>query len=253
MKSYTLIGCGGTGSMFIAPVLAYLNSWHNNNDEPWEFNVVDGDAYESKNLSRQMFDPSFVGVNKAEALASMYPQYPIRAIPKFIGEHELENLMEEHSTIFIGVDNFSLRALVEARAIKLRNCIVINAGNEMHDGNIQLWVRENGRNKTPRLSFCHPEIAYFGSEDRSAMSCLQVSQLPGGEQLIIANMAAAQNMLSMLWRYHTGLWKEKTSPTEIQFDLQAGVVDHINMRLRKGWGKNKATVRKIQVRASTAT
>lgn len=239
MKTYILIGAGGTGSHFIAPALAYLQSLHGNKGEDWEFLIVDGDSYETKNLTRQVFDPSLTGMNKAEALASMYAHYPVRAIPRFVGAEDLAILMEENSTVFIGVDNFSLRALVEAQALKMKNVVVINAGNEMHDGNVQLWVRAGGKNKTPRLSFCHPEIQFISSEDRSAMTCLQVAQLPGGEQLIIANMTAAQLMLNMLWKYHTGDWKQDNAPTEIQFDLKQNAFDHIDMRKRLGWEKNK--------------
>jgi hypothetical protein len=243
MKKYVLIGAGGTGSHFIAPGLAYLRSLHDKKNEEWELVIVDGDAYESKNLERQIFDPSFTGMNKAEALVSMYSHYPVRAIPQFVGEEDLKTIIGEHTTVFIGVDNFSLRALVEQRALKLKNCIVINAGNEMHDGNVQLWVRSGGKNKTPRLSFCHPEIAYISDEDRAYMSCLQVSQLPGGEQLIIANFTAAQNMLLMLWKYHNGDWKKEKAATEIQFDLKNNVLDHIDMRQRVNWEKN--TVGKV--------
>jgi hypothetical protein len=239
MKSYIMFGAGGTGSNFIAPALAYLNSLHTQRNEEWEFLIADGDNYETKNLARQIFDPRFTGMNKAEALAGMYSRYPVRAIPRFIGEEDLKVLMEEDVIVFIGVDNFSLRALVEQRALELDNCVILNAGNEMHDGNVQLWVRENGKNKTPRLSFCHPEIKYSGPEDRSAMTCLQVAQLPGGEQLIIANMAAAMNMLTMLWHYYDGTWKGKNAPTEIQFDLKESSLVPIDMRQRKGWAANK--------------
>lgn len=240
MKTYILFGAGGTGSNFIAPALAFLNSLHTSQNTEWEFLICDGDSYESKNLERQIFDPSFTGVNKAEALASMYPHYPVRAVPRFIGAKDLETLMDDGVTTFIGVDNFSLRALVEQRALKLRNCVILNAGNEMHDGSVQLWVRENGLNKTPRLSFCHPEIKYTGADDRSNMTCLQAAQIPGGEQLIIANMAAAMNMLNMLWHYHQGTWKNKGVATEVQFDLKEISLVPIDMRLRKGWAKNKA-------------
>lgn len=233
MNKYILVGAGGTGSHFIGPALAYLKSYHSHNNEEWEFHIVDGDSFESKNLNRQMFDPSFVGINKAEALASMFPQYPVIPVPKFIGAQDLTRLMEEEALVFIGADNFSIRALIEAQALMMKNVIIINAGNESHDGNVQLWVRRGGKNKTPRLSYCHPEIKYLNNEDRSTMTCAEVSQLPGGEQLIIANMAAAQHMLAALWRYHTGTWK--TGWTELQFDLLQGNVDHIDMRQRKNW------------------
>lgn len=234
---YILIGAGGTGSHFIGPSLAYLNSWHMNQGGEWLYTIVDGDNYEEKNQARQMFDPRFVGLNKADALASSYSQYPVQSLPRFIGEEDLQDIMEDGSVVFIGVDNFSLRALVEHRAYQLRNVIVINAGNEMHTGSVQLWVRENGENKTPPLSYLHPEIKYISDDDRSYMTCMQVASMPGGEQLIIANMAAAQHMMTALWRFHTGTWKEGW--TELQFDLEAGQVEHINLREIPNWERDR--------------
>jgi molybdopterin/thiamine biosynthesis adenylyltransferase len=234
---YILIGAGGTGSHFIAPVLAYLHSWHNNQGGEWDLILIDGDNYEHKNLERQMFDPQFVGLNKAEALASMYSRYPVQAIPKFVGAEDLKLIMDEGCVVFLGVDNFSVRALVEQRAYELEDVTIINAGNEKDSGSVQLWVRENGENKTPPISYLHPEIAYSSSDDRSNMTCMEVAQMPGGEQLIIANMAAAQHMMTALWRYHNGSWKDGW--TELQFDLSAGEVQHIDMRLMRNWERDR--------------
>src|SRR5690349_3542877 len=117
---YTLIGAGGTGSHFIGPVLAYLNSWHNNEGGEWNFTIIDGDSYEAKNLERQMFNPQYVGMNKAQALATAYSQYPVQPIAQFVGEHELRQIMDEGSVIFLGVDNYSVRALVEKIAYDLK-------------------------------------------------------------------------------------------------------------------------------------
>lgn len=231
---YVMIGAGGTGTHFIRPALAYLDAWHSQNSQEWDFTVVDGDTYESGNLSRQMFDTKYVGTNKATAVAEMYKQYPISAYPHFVGLDNLQSIIEEDSVVFITADNYSVRSLIEQVGHLRSNIVVINAGNERHDGSVQLWVRENGVNLTPRISYLHPEIKYVGEDDRAAMSCMQMAQLPGGEQLIIANMTAANHMLSALWRYHTGVWRE-SGWTEIQFDALTGKVDAIDMRERRNW------------------
>ncbi len=232
--SYVMVGAGGTGSHLIRPLLAYLDTWHKNSGGEWVLTVIDGDNYESGNLTRQMFDSSYVGINKADALVDMYRGYPLRSVPKFIGASDLDDILEDGSIVFLTVDNYSIRALVEQKAQEFDNITVINAGNERHDGSVQLWVRENGENKTPRISYLHPEIKYTSADDRSYMTCMQVAQLPGGEQLIIANMTAAQYMLTALWRYHSGTWREG-GWTELQFDLLNGQVDHIDMRQRRNW------------------
>lgn len=228
-----LIGAGGTGSHFIGQALAYLKAWHENKNEEWEFIVADGDVYEDSNLNRQLVRPEFIGRNKAVAMAEQYNNYPIRAFEGYIGRKNASMLLSEGAIIFIGVDNYSLRALVEEYALRLDNIVVVNSGNERHDGSVQIFVREGGENKTPKLSYCHPEIKYQKRHDRSEMTCAQAARLPGGEQLIIANMASALYMLTALWRVHSGEWTNGW--TELQYDLQAGKVEHINMRERRNW------------------
>ena len=233
IKSYILIGAGGTGSHFIAPALAYLDSYHRNAGTEYQFVVIDGDNYDSGNLERQLFTPGFVSSNKAEAMAQMYNRYPVIPVGRFIGKAELSEMFQDGDTVFIAADNHSIRALVQDRALELQDCVVINAGNELHDGNVQLWVRENGENATPKLTYMHPEITYIAADDRAPMTCQQAATLPGGGQLILANQQAASWMLAALWRYHTGAWREGW--TELQFDLEAGTVHHINMRERRNW------------------
>lgn len=233
MNRYVLIGCGGTGSHFIAPALAYLHAYQLNKDRDWQFTVVDGDHYEYKNLERQLFDPNFVGQNKADSMKEMYGRYPVISLPKFIGKDDIPGLIPEESVVFLGVDNYSVRALVIEHAMTLKNIVVINAGNEKSDGSVQLWVREGGKNATPILTFCHPEIEYKSDQDRSAMTCAQAALLPGGEQLILANFSAAQGMLHALWRYHSGAWKNGW--TELNFDLEKNLTEFIDFRERKGW------------------
>lgn len=232
-----MIGAGGTGSNLIAPALSYLHAHQQNKDEAWEFHIVDGDNFEYKNLERQLFDPAFVGQNKADALAAMYERYPVISVPKFIGKDDLNDLIPEHSTVFICVDNYSIRALLVAHAQKRKNITMINAGNEKSDGTVQVWIREKGKNMTPPFTFCHPEIAYKSDDDRSAMTCAQAAQIPGGEQLLLANAQAAQLMLHALWRIHTGAWT--TGWTEATFDLEANLVEYIDFRERRGWKTHK--------------
>lgn len=235
MKTYIQIGAGGTGTHLIGPLLAYLDAHHAELGEEWQLVVIDGDNFDSGNLSRQLFEPGFVATNKAEAMAQMYNRYPVIAVPRFIGKDDLQTMVNEGDTVFICADNMSIRALVQERALELDNVVVINAGNEMHDGNVQLFVRQHGRNETPPITFLHPEIHYIGEEDRQPMSCQQAAALPGGGQLILANQQAASWMMAALWRYDTGAWR--TGWTELQFDLFEGKVDHIDMRPRRGWAR----------------
>ena len=236
MKTYIQIGAGGTGTHLIGSILAYLETHHRTDGEEWQYVIIDGDNFDLGNLERQLFDPGMTSQNKAESMAQMYNRYPVIAVPRFIGRDDLQTMFGEGDTVLICADNHSIRALVQERALELENSTVINAGNEMHDGNVQLFVRRDGKNETPPITFLHPEIVFVAEDDRAAMTCQQAAALPGGGQLILANQAAAGHMLEALYRVHYAP-SVPLNWTEITFDLMAGTVHHIDMRERRGWAR----------------
>ena len=64
-----LVGLGGIGSQLLPPLVRYLAC----RPEPRPLLVlVDGDAYEPGNRTRQIFPADAIGSNKAEALAEAY-------------------------------------------------------------------------------------------------------------------------------------------------------------------------------------
>jgi hypothetical protein len=232
-----MVGAGGTGTHLIGSLLPYLDRHHRDAGTEWQCVIIDGDAYDAGNLERQLFDPTFVTTNKAEAMAQTYARYPVIAVPRFIGRNDLQQMMDENDTAFIAADNHSIRALVQERALQLRDSTIISAGNELHDGNVQLFVRRNGKNETPPITFLHPEIVFLDEEDRSGMSCQQVAEMPGGGQLILANAAAALHMLTALYRLHYAP-SHKLDWTELQFDLLGDTTHYLDMRKRRGWARN---------------
>lgn len=232
MQTYIQIGAGGTGTHLIAPALAYLESHHRDLGTEWQYVIIDGDAFDSGNLSRQLFDPSYVATNKADSMAQMYNRYPTIPVPRFIGRDDLQTMFSDGDVVFICADNHSIRALVQERALELQNATVINAGNEMYDGTVQLFVRRDGVNQTPPITFLHPEIVYIGAEDRQPMSCQQVATMPGGGQSILANQQAANWMMAALFQLHTN---PTLAWTELNYDLMTNTVHHIDMRERRGW------------------
>jgi len=237
MQTYFMVGAGGTGSHLLPALLTYLRAFHQNADDP-EYQVViaDGDAFEEKNLARQLFEPGMVKYNKAEAMLHMYPGNPIIAVSRYIGEADIQKMIQPGDIVLICADNFSVRRLIVDWCKTLPDTVVINGGNEKHDGTVQLWVRENGENVTPPLTYGHPEIVYRAEDDRAPMTCAQAAELPGGEQLILANQASAHHMLTALWRFHTGNFRDGW--TELVYDLMAGQTQHINMRERRNWAVN---------------
>lgn len=244
MNNFVMIGAGGTGTHLLRPLVAYLRATYPDGD--WLLHIMDGDAVEPKNLERQLFSPAAVTMNKANAAASeMADDGHVRAIPDYLSEENMARIIQENDTILICVDNFTVRKRIEDHCLTLSNITVINGGNEKYSGSVQLWVRENGENKTPRLSYMHPEVAVKVGEDRAEMTCAQAAALPGGEQTLIANALTAVYMLTALWRAaHRRYELSRRQPpseatwTELQYDFEKPYVEHTDHRLSKFWNKS---------------
>jgi molybdopterin/thiamine biosynthesis adenylyltransferase len=239
MRNYIMIGAGGTGTHLLAPLVLYLNSHHS--DGEWILHILDGDVVEVKNLERQLFDDRDVAVNKAEAAAAHFSSGRVRGYPEYLNEENISKMILDGDTVLICADNFTVRKRIEDHCQTLANVAVINGGNEKYSGSVQLWVRTNGEDLTPRLSYLHPEINNQGP-DRAAMTCAQAAALPGGEQTIIANLQSAVWMLTALWRMHTlifipevGQEPQPKTWTELQFDAIEGTVEHIDQRMSSFW------------------
>lgn len=249
MQTYLMVGAGGTGTHLLPALLAYLRAYHGNQltldpldtetpiERETEYQVViaDGDVFEPKNHVRQIFEDGLATVNKAEAMLQMYPGHPIIAVSRYISQADIEQMVQDGDCVLICADNYSVRSLIVDHVKTLDNAVVVNAGNENFDGSVQLWVREGGENKTPNLTYGHPEIRFIAEDDRAAMDCATIARLPGGGQTLLANMTAATFMLLAVQRWHSRTFE--TGWTELQFDLLAGQVDHINMRDRRNWAR----------------
>ena len=147
-----VVGCGGTGSRIIPPLVQLLKTGTNSLN-PQLF-LVDGDVVEHKNLSRQNFITPDIGRNKSQVLAERYGQaldFPITYIPDYIVKGNLSNLVDSHSQnqglnlrlrnsrkiIILCVDT------VEARRHVLENArygdVIIDSGNEDSYGQVSIF------------------------------------------------------------------------------------------------------------------
>jgi hypothetical protein len=241
MNNYVMVGAGGTGTHLLRPLYMYLSSYHLPAD--WMLFVLDGDVVEDKNLLRQSFAPGDITFNKALAAARMLQDdFHVRPFPEYLSEENIARFIKSGDTVFICADNFTVRKRIEDHARTLDNITIINGGNEKWDGSVQLWVREKGKDVTPRIGYLHPEIAIAIGEDRAEMTCQQAAALPGGEQTLVANLTSATWMLTALWRKHTNghVLSRKQEPgplswTEVQFDALHGTVEHIDQRMSSHW------------------
>lgn len=154
LQDVVVVGCGGTGSRVIAPLIQLMKTAPNAID-PRLF-LVDGDLVEHKNLSRQNFIEPDVGHNKAKVLAERYGQafdFPVTYVPEFLkddntplsrmvslcaSEQHSDCVMRNTRKLFIlCVDS------IEARRIILNKVkpgdVIIDSGNEDSYGHVSIF------------------------------------------------------------------------------------------------------------------
>lgn len=198
IKRIVVIGCGGTGSILIPQLARFIASTKKFGGK---LILADGDNYEASNADRQSFNPAFLGKNKAEyqalVVSSLLPEFSnnIEFMPKYLSKSDIESLIEDDCVVINCVDNNACRKFVEDKCLTLEDVIHICCGNDLRSGQVQIMMRTQGAQITPSI---YKESPIFNSDndDRSVMTCEQMAELPGGGQLICANMQAATMALN---------------------------------------------------------
>lgn len=207
-----LIGAGGTGSFLYPALIRFLNTTKREDGREYTLTVIDGKLVAEEKLYRQLFSLDHIGNNKAAALVEQYDHDPavIIALPDYLRPENIQ-VLPDGAYVLIAADNFPVRARIEDWCGNLTNATVINGGNEMTDGSMQIYLRRDGVDVTPRLSQGHPEILQLDRDDPATLSCDAIAALPGGQQTIIANMMSATAILNGLRHV---LQMEKALPAE---------------------------------------
>jgi hypothetical protein len=226
-RTYDLVGAGGTGSILYPLLKRYLTTYEKTSGEPFRITIIDGKEVAAAKLDRQLFEGRYSGSNKAEALVAQYQDDPkvVIAVPSYLNDQNIGGI-RNGDVVLIAADNYPVRARIERHAATLDNITVINGGNEMRDGSLQIYMRRKGKNVTPPMSRGHAEILEDDKRDPAALSCEQIAALPGGEQTIIANMMSATAMLNGLHMVHT--WERPKKDRPAHFELQEEVFFDLN-------------------------
>lgn len=211
MKEISIIGLGGIGSLLVGAISRYEESLR----EAATINLVDGDEYEIKNLDRQEFNE--IGKNKAttkkQELQTRFRNIIFNDHPVFITENNVNEFVKENSIVLLCVDNHKTRKIVDMAADRLQDVILISGGNELIDGNVQIFVKKGGEKITPSLSDYHREIDNPEDKLPTELSCEEL--MHSEPQLLFTNLGVAT---CMTWAYRNAL-SDNFKYSEIYFDI----------------------------------
>ena len=200
MLEIKAIGIGGIGCALLPFLCRYLQY----SGEGARLTLIDGDRFERGNAARQAF--SGLG-NKAEVksreLAREYEALSFRSVSEYVTEDNVARLIGEGEVVFLMVDNHASRHLVSRHVSSLADLSLISGGNDYADGNVQVYVRQGGRDFTPSLTRYHPEIASPQDRNPAALSCEEL-MAAGAPQLLFANLMVASLMLNAFYALRQG-------------------------------------------------
>jgi hypothetical protein len=196
-----VVGCGGTGSILVEP-LARLLAYHKNGTR--QIVLMDGDKFEKKNLTRQLFDPKFVGKNKAQVTAERLTGISsVRVVPSYINQisfvaqmMSLEDPAKMCPLVITAVDNHASRKAIIAGLdeMPIQDFACLIPGNELAHGRVSVYLKYKGQKATPHPFDNYPEIRE--PKDRIPGGCQK--EAPSTPQLISANMGAAFTCLQLV-------------------------------------------------------
>jgi len=168
-------------------------------------------------MNRQLCFPEDVGKNKATAVAERYSSFPNLLVideylrPENFPEYVLRLDPRELHLFVCAVDVDASRKLFLDTISVLDNYIFVNAANGYSTAQCSLHVRLNGKDLT-----VHPFERYDNiSNPTDVMPGGCAAETPSVPQLLVANFAAAQSALLMVYC----LLEDLQMPDEIYTDL----------------------------------
>lgn len=211
-----LIGVGGIGTA-LAPFLARY--FQHNRSLKARITLVDGDAFEPENRARQEFARlGNKAVVKAEELARAFPSVPVRALAQFVAPDNIAAVVRAGDTVLLAVDNYATRRLVSKHCEGLDAVTLISGGNELTDGNVQVYLRRNGADASRPLTYLHPEIENPADLLPTDAGCERLIAT-AAPQLLFTNLAVASAMLGALY----AIIEQGQAPyDELYLDLPSG-------------------------------
>ncbi len=113
-------------------------------------------------------------------------------------------LLGDHCGLFWVLRSWLQKAisyhLVSRRCEELSDVVLISGGNDFTDGNVQVYVRQDGRDVTLPLTRFHPEIAEPKDKSPAEMSCEELAA-GAAPQLLFMNLTIASAMLNAFYAW----------------------------------------------------
>jgi molybdopterin/thiamine biosynthesis adenylyltransferase len=204
-----VIGLGGVGGI----VLQYLTVFLKSLDRPVRLVLIDGDRFEVANSRRMVFQTigNKAEVKAKEIVAWLGPcEVSVVAVPQFVTTENIAKLILPADHVFLCVDNHPTRKLVSEHCGRLSSVALFSGGNEGVDpprergtyGNVQVYLRRDGRDLTVPLTRFHPEIANPTGKAPGEASCAELAV--STPQILFTNLAVASAMLNAFFAYTCG-------------------------------------------------
>jgi hypothetical protein len=222
--SVKVIGLGGVGSIVARYGAVFLASLGRN----CCLTLIDGDKFENKNASRMLFGS--YGYKAKVVRKELLPRFndstlAITAVTEYITPKNIDWLIQTGDIVLLCVDNHATRKLVSDHCAKLRNICLISGGNDGVGkdstgrtrrgtyGNVQIYVRKNGKDITPSLTKFHPEIEHPADKLPNELNCTDL--VISTPQILFSNLQVASSMLNTLLLFMSGA----THYGELSFDI----------------------------------
>jgi hypothetical protein len=204
---FVVVGLGGVGGLVLRLLVPFL---HYEGDDATVL-CADGDSFEPRNRARMWFEDLGPKANVlAEELARDYgDRVSLIPVPHYVTPQRAASLIREHDVVFCTPDNHATRRLLERRCARLSDVALFSGGNDdVEDGssgtfgNVQVYLRAEGRNVTNPLSTFHPEIRKPGDRVPGA-GCAATA--PSAPQLLFTNAAVASALLGAFYAWRQGV------------------------------------------------
>ncbi len=220
-SSCHVVGAGGTGSILLEPLVRLL-SYHKNGTK--NFVVYDGDSFEDRNGVRQLFDPIFIGENKATAAAKRLEAIcNISAVPEFVRRWEFKRYVEDYALnqadsaraalVILTVDSESARHEVIKDLDELDPYLdfaCVLPGNDFHTATCLWYSRVKDKIRPVHPFDVATNYAQPGDQPRGSCGYQAVTS----PQLVNANFASALMTMEVVY----ALLEDKPLPFRVNYN-----------------------------------